>query len=265
MRETQANIERVTRLNAHIQRLHLSIEDSLNTIKPEDSLNTIKPGQTVLARRFYGAQPEQWQPYLREHWWPVAVTAKPGHPSEMTVDRPTYPSYDPGQQYTLLGPVGKPFAYKRTIRQVLMIAHDTMPSPLLMSTEWLLSNKVNTTLVLSGKAVDYPVSELPKELEVIRSDDKLQWPNRVMTIGWADQVFVAVGQDDEMGRFKEVLELFKALRAEVPKQYIFGVSQLIQPCGVGACQACTISLQGGDYALACLDGPALDLTALHLP
>jgi NAD(P)H-flavin reductase len=257
MREMQANIERVTRLNAHVQRLHLSIEESLNALKP---------GQTVLARRSYGTQPEQWQPYLREHWWPVTVKAgKAGEPGEMVVDRPSYPAYDPGQPYTLLGPVGKPFAYKRTIRQVLMIAHDTMPSPLLMSTEWLLSNKVNTTLVLTGKATDYPVNELPKELEVIKADDKLQWPNRVMTIGWADQVFVAVGQDDEIGRFKAILELFKELRAEVPKQYLFGVSQIIQPCGVGACQACTISLHGGEYALACLDGPALDLTTLHLP
>jgi NAD(P)H-flavin reductase len=250
MRETQANIERVTRLNAHVQRLHLSIEEPLNALKP---------GQTVLARRVYAPQPEQWQPYLREHWWPVMV--KPG---EMTVDRPIYPAYDPGQTYSLLGPVGKPFAYKRTIRQVLMVAFDTLPSSLLMATSWLLSNKVNTTLVLSGKAADYPVTELPKELEVIPADDRLQWPNRVMTVGWADQVFVAVGQDDEIGRFKTVLETFKALRAEIPKQYLFGVSQIIQPCGVGACQACTISLHGGEYALACLDGPALDLTTLHL-
>jgi hypothetical protein len=251
MRETLASIERVTRLNAHLQRIHLSIEEPLQALKP---------GQTVLARRNWGAGPEQWQPYLREHWWPV--TLKPG---QMTVDRPAHLPYEPSQQYTLLGPVGKPFAYKRTIRQVLMLAYDTLPTPLLMSTEWLLSNKVNTTLVLSGQATDYPVSELPKELEVIRADDKLQWPNRVMTVGWADQVFVAVGQDDEMARFKAVIELFKDLRAELPKQYLFGVSQIIQPCGIGACQACTISLHGGEYLLACLDGPALDLMTLHLP
>ncbi len=247
MKETQAIIERITRLNEHYQRLHLAVDDHINELKP---------GQTVLARLL----PERWDPYLREQWWPVALT-----PNTLVVERPGHLRYEPGQVVSLLGLLGQPFRYKRTLRNVLLIAHNTAPTPLVMSIEWLLGNKISVTLVLSGKAADYPTAHLPAELEVQRADDNLQWPNRVMTVGWADQVFVTVAPDDELGHFARVLQIFRDLRAEIPKHYLFGVFQPPQPCGVGACQACLMPIKGADNCLICVDGPALDLTTVALP
>jgi hypothetical protein len=247
MKETKAIIERVSRLNEHYQRLHLAVDDAFNDLKP---------GQTVLAR----ATPERWDPYLREQWWPVEMK-----PNQMVVERPGQLRYEPGQVVSLLGIVGQPYRYKRTLRNVLLIAHDTPPTPLVMAMTMLLAGKISVTLVLSGMAVDYPAAQLPKEIEIIRADESLGWPNRVMTVGWADQVFVAVPGDDELSRFGEVFRLFRELRAEVPKNYLFGIFQPVLPCGTGACQACMIPLGGGETSLMCSDGPALDLTTVSLP
>ena len=246
MRETKAIIERVSRLNEHYQWLHLAVDDSLNDLKP---------GQTVLARPL----PERWDPYLREHWWPVAMTS-----NTLVVERPGHLRYEPGQVVSLLGLVGQPYRYKRTLRNVLLMAYDAPPTPLIMSIGWLVNNKISVTMVLSGKANDYPSTHLPEEVEVIRADDSLQWANRVMTVGWADQVFVVVAPDDELIQFGKVFTLFHELRAEVPKNYLFGIFQPVQPCGIGACQACMIPM-GGDTTLICTDGPALDLTLVTLP
>jgi hypothetical protein len=247
MKETQAIIERVSRVNEQYQRLHLAIDDYLNELKP---------GQTVMAR----PQPDRWDPYLREQWWPVELK-----PNALVVERPGSLRYDPGQVVSLLGMVGQPYRYKRSLRNVLLIAYDSPPTPLILSIQWLVANKISVTIVLAGRATEYPPALLPKEVEVIRADDSLQWPNRVMTIGWADQVFVTVAQDDELGRFGHVYRLFHDLRAELPKSYLFGVFQSVQPCGIGACQACMIPLQSQETALICTEGPALDLTLVALP
>lgn len=246
MRETEAIIERVTRLNEHYQRLHLTVEDFTSEIKP---------GQSLLARRL----PERWDPYLREQWWPVGVGT-----NSIIVERPGSIIYEPGEVVSLLGLVGQPFRYKRNVRHILLIAYDTAPTPLMMSVGWLQSNSVSVTLVLSGKATLYPTQQLHPEIEVIQADEALNWPNRVLTTGWADQVFVVVGQDDEWGRLRYVWNQFKVMRAEVPKTYLFGVFQSILPCGIGACQACMIPLLQNETALICTDGPAIDLTGVAI-
>jgi len=246
MKESQAIIERVTRLNEHYQRLHLTVEDFTSELKP---------GHSLLARML----PERWDPYLREQWWPVAV----GN-SSIVVERPGSIIYEPGQVVSLLGVVGQPFRYKRTVHNVLLIAHDCAPTPLVMSVGWLQSNNVSVTMVLSGKALLYPTQHLHPEVEIIQADDDLRWPNQVLTAGWADQVFVVVPQDDERERFSAVWRLFRDLRAEVPKTYLFGVYQSTLPCGVGACQACIVPLHHGETTYICTDGPALDLTNVSL-
>jgi len=244
MRETKAIIERVSRLNEHYQRLHLAVEDYLNDLKP---------GQTVLARLS-----DRWDPYLREQWWPVEVA-----PNRLVVERPGSHRYEPGQSVNLLGAVGQPYRYRRTLRNVLLLADDAAPTPLIMSVGWLVSNHISVTLVLAGKAALYPTQYLPPEVEVLHADENLSWPNRVMTVGWADQVFVVVGAGDELGRFARIWSLFSELRAEIPKSYLFGVFQPVQPCGIGACQACMLPLHGSDSTLICTQGPAVDLATVH--
>lgn len=245
MKETRAIIERITRLSDRFQRLHLAVDDSFNDLKP---------GQSLLAR-----VTKRWDPYLREHWWPVAAS-----PNQIVVECPGSIIYEPGEDVSLIGLVGQPYRYRRTLRNVLLLAYDTPPTPLIMSIGWLLGNHVSVTMVLSGRGTHYPAQVLPPEVEVIRADDNLNWPNRVMTTGWADQVFVVVAPDDELSHFGFIWKLFSELRAEIPKSYLWGVFQPVQPCGVGACQACMLPLKGQEVALVCADGPAVDLTTVVL-
>lgn len=244
MKETQAIIERVRRVNDTHQHLYLAVDPSLNTLLP---------GQSVLARLS-----ESWHPYLREHWWPVGVGS-----GKLVVERPVNLRYEPGQVVQLLGIVGQPYRFRRTLRNVLLIASDTEPTPLLMPVASLLSNNTSVTLVLLGNARDYGTAHLPPEVEIIHGDDSLNWPNRVTTVGWADQVLAAVSPGDELNGFSRLMTVFRELRAEIPTNYLFGVFRPLLPCGVGACCACMVRLKGS-VALACTEGPALDLTQVML-
>jgi hypothetical protein len=246
MKETTAIIERVTRLDEHYQLLHLAVDEYLNDLSP---------GQSLLARLS-----ERWDPYLREHWWPVVAA-----PGKLIVERPGNIRYEPGQVVNLFGPLGEPYRYRKTLRNVLLIAYDTPPTPLTMSISSLVSNQVSVSLVLAGLAARYPTQNLPPQTEILIADHDLNWPNRVMTVGWADQVFVVVPPHEELASFSRVWKLFNELRADIPKAYIFGVFQPVQPCGIGACQACMIALHGHETCFVCTDGPALDLSTVALP
>lgn len=244
MKETQALIERVRRVNDTHQHLELTIDVSLTQIKA---------GQSVLARTH-----TTWDPYLREQWWPVSLNK-----NVLMVERPSTTHYEPGQVVNLLGIVGQPFKFRRTLRSVLLMAFDAEPTPLMMIIPALLANRVSVTLLLLARAADYGTGHLPPEVEILKGDADLNWPNRVTTIGWADQVFITVSQDDELACFRRVWELFRELRAETPSNYAFGVFRPALPCGVGACQACIVRVRGG-LPLACVDGPAFDLTEVML-
>ena len=246
MKETQALIERVRRVSETHQEIYVTVEASLSEMKP---------GQSVLAR-----VGETWNPYLREHWWPVAQQKQ-----TLIVERPVSARYEPGTVVSLIGAVGQPFRFRRTLRSVLLIAYESEPTPLLLTIPALLSNNVNVTLLLLG--TDYDTQHLPPEVEVIQGEvgegeptAKINWANRVTTIGWADQVFVTVPEDDEQTYFREIWALFSELRADIPSSYLFGVFRPPLPCGVGACASCMVKLHGSHTALVCSEGPALDLT-----
>jgi NAD(P)H-flavin reductase len=250
MKETQAIIERVRRISETHQQLHVAVESSLRGIKP---------GQSVLAR-----VGENWNPYLREQWWPVDVQK-----NLLIIERPADLRYEPGTVVNLIGTVGQPFRFRRTLRSVLLLAYNAEPTPLLFTIPALLANNVNVTLLLLG--TNYDTHHLPPEVEVIQGEvktgapvAKLNWPNRVTTIGWADQVFATVGPQDEMAFFGEIWTLFSELRADVPANYLFGVFRPPLPCGVGACSACMVKLKENAMSLMCTEGPALDLTKVSL-
>jgi len=244
MRETQAIIERVRRVNETHQQLDLAVDPSLSQVKP---------GQYVLAR-----VGENWRPYLREPWW-YALSGK----GTLTVERPVAIDYEPGQVVSLLGAVGQPFRFRRTLRNVLLLVYETEPSPLLSMIPSLLTSRVSVTMVLLGSAAAYTTAHLPPEVEVISGDSDMNWANRVTTIGWADQVFVVVPQADELGHFSRIWGLFNQLRAEIPQGYLFGVFRPLLPCGTGACSACMVRTKNGNV-LACTQGPTFDLTQVLL-
>jgi hypothetical protein len=275
MKDTQAIIERVRRINKQYQHLELAVEDSLTRIKP---------GQSLLVRVApFAAYPDDdsWHPYLREQWWPVNLQS-----SKLVIERPADTHYEPGQVVNALGLIGQPFRFRPKLRSVMLIAYDTPPTPLLMTIPWLLGNKIATTLILLGNAVDYDTLHIPHEIEIIRGvkptptvegeepkdpateyDEALQWQNQVLTVGWADQVFVVVAQDNELERFKRVWALFSKLRHDIPRNYIFGAFQPPLACGVGTCWGCPVPLMESKeigHELVCVRGPAYDLSLLKL-
>ena len=251
MRETQAYIERIKRVNRGWQRLELAVDASMSALLP---------GQSLLARRISrDYEAESWHPYLRELWFPVDIPAG----NILVVERPAREQFAPGQLLSLLGPVGKPLRFRQKLRNLLLIALDAPPSPLLLMMQPLLAQGSSLTLVLLGAARDYDCGHLPEELEVLRADDEHQWQDMVMTLGWADQIFAIVGQGVELARFSEVMQLLRGRRSDVPANTVFGIFQAQLPCGVGACQVCLLPTRGASR-LQCLDGPAFDLTQLRL-
>jgi hypothetical protein len=242
MKQTDALIERIVELNADFQRLHLSFEDSLGRIKPGQSL-LVQPSPIM-------------HPYLREQWWPVSIKG-----DFVIVERPTHEQYAIGQVLNVLGYVGEAYRFRRNLKNVLLIAYNTLPTPLLMTIPWLLGNQISVTLVLAGSAQTYNTRHIDERVEIILGDSDFTWPNQVMNAGWADQVFVVVNDADEATNFAIVYEKFEQIRASIPANYLFGVFRPPLPCGAGACSACWLALKTGDK-LVCNDGPAFDLTQM---
>lgn len=245
MNETQAIIERVRRVSDTHQRLSLAVDPAVLQIKP---------GQSILVRLT-----ESWDPYLREHWWPVGVEK-----NLLLVERPGNIRYTPGAIVSVMAPVGSPFRFRKTLRSILLLAYDCEPTPLMMTVPALLANKVSVTLLLLGTAKNYSTEHLPPEVEILRGEgDSLNWQNRVTTIGWADQVLITVAPEDEDAHFRTMWQLFSDLRADIPPNYLFAVHNPPLPCGVGACSACTLKIHNST-ALVCVDGPAVDMTKASL-
>ena len=251
MKETRAYIERIKRVNRQTQHIELAVDDALLQMKA---------GQCLLARKVeQDYEIEHWEPYLREQWWAVSVTGR-----TLVIERPTNIDYQPGQLFSLLGPVGNPFRFRRSLRNILLLAYNTVPTPMMMMLPALFKNNVSVTLVLLGTARDYDTQHLAPEVEVVRADDHHVWEDQVMTLGWADQSFVLVGHGDELTQFSEVMGIVRERRNDIPKNFIFGIFQSMLPCGVGACHACTVKTEQG-LNRSCVDGPAFDLTQVILP
>lgn len=247
MKESHAIVQRQELLGGGYHRLELAISDVLKDIQP---------GQCLLVRPKAMRKQRVWHPYLRKVWYPTRVSR-----TKITVEIIGSDRFDTGDVIDVVGPVGKPFEYRKTLRNVMLLAYNTPPLPLLMPIPALIANGVSVTLVLLGSATSYPTSFLQPEVEVIRGDDHedpLSWHNQVTTIGWADQVFAVVPPSDEITYFTQLWELFNRRRADLSKNYLFGVFQSVTPCGVGACEVCVVRTKAG-MRLACVDGPAFDL------
>ena len=226
----------------------------------DKSLSAMRAGQAMLVRRIEkDYDSERWDPYLRELWFPVEIQAS----NIIVVERPARMHYIPGQLLSIIGPIGQPFRFRQKLRSILLIAYDTRPAALLLMLPPLLAKQVSITMVLMGSARRYETGHLPEEVEVIQAEDNLTWSDMVMTLGWADQVFVLVGQGDELRYFADIMQLMHERHNDIPANYVFGVIQRQLPCGVGACHACMLNLHGAQK-LQCIDGPAFDLTDLRL-
>jgi len=241
MRETQAIIERVRRISAQIQQLDLSVDSSLNQLQA---------GQTLYARLLENTG---WNPYLREQWIPVAVRA-----GQMIIEL-TGGTYAPGQVVSILAPLGHPVPLRPHLTHLLMIAEDTMPTPLIWLARTLIARGVAVTLVLGGLALEYPLELLPPEVEILRGDSDWKWPDQIDTLSWADQVIALAPSYAQMTAYEGLYyTIAQVHQRNIPDGYILGLFYQRLACGAGACQACQIATHHGDR-LICADGPAFDL------
>lgn len=243
MRESQAIIERVTRLSAALARVELAADFAPGSIQP---------GQYLLARSGEG-----WEPYLRERWQPVRITD-----GMIVVDRPVSAQDAPGQVVSLLGPCGRPAPLRKDARHLLLIAYEAAPSPLVGLALHALDEGRSVTLVLGGAASQYPLSALPAELEVLNAAEDWKWPAQVDAFGWAAQV-VALAPYTDAPYYAQLWQTIHRLRIQVPEGFALGYFLPPMPCGVGACGACLVRGRRRDYR-ACVDGPVLDLSKLSL-
>lgn len=257
MKDVLARIERVALINQYYQRLDLAVTDP--------SLLKVKPGQSFLARRIdsAGELTQSWHPYLRERWWAYATHDE----TFLSVEVPRGDNYHRKDTFSLLGPIGQAYQYPQGLKSVLLLAYDSDPVPLTVMIPSLVRNNVNTTLVLLGSARRYETKNLPPEVEVIHGDQDLNWEGALVSLTHAQQIFVAVSPDDELLRFREVLDAIKRHRDssfDLGARIVFGVFQSALPCGVGACDACLVKTKEGGFKRACLQGPAFDLITLKL-
>ena len=242
--EAQAIIERVRRISATLQRLDLAVEAGHRDVAP---------GQFFLARTG-----ESYDPYLREPWIPVGRRG-----AHIVVERPAGQVYTPGQIVNLVGPVGKPIPAHPATRALLLIAWDASPASLLMLADLTLGRGGAVTLALIGHARRYPLDALPAELEVLFAADLDGWPERERSLTWADQVIAVAPPAFASPAYSRLLEAIRLARLEVAAGFALGLFHAPMPCGVGACQACLVSLKGGDVA-ACVEGPAFDLLEVRI-
>lgn len=246
MLEAQAIIERVRRVAATLQRLDIAADVGHRNGGP---------GQLFLARTH-----DVYAPYLREPWIPVGRAGQ-----HLVIERPANRIYIPGQVVSLIGPVGRPLDPPPTVRNLLLIAYESTPAALLMLADVILSRQGAVSLALIGRATDYPVEALPAEMEVVRASAEDAWTERDKMLAWADQVVAVALPNDATTLYTRLVDRIRAVRLELTPGFAFGFFHGPMPCGVGACQACLVTLSDGADVPACVDGPMFDLGLVKLP
>lgn len=246
MLEAQAIIERVRRVAATVQRLDIAVDAAHRNIGP---------GQLLLARTH-----DVYAPYLREPWIPVGRAGQ-----HLIVERPANRVYAPGQIVSLIGPVGRPLDPPPSVRNLLLIAYESTPAALLMLADVVLGRNGAVALALIGRASDYPVEALPAEMEVVRAASDEAWTDRNKMLTWADQVVAVALPHDATTLYTRLVDRIRAVRLELTPDFALGLFHGPMPCGVGACQACLVTLSDGADVPACVDGPAFDLGVVKLP
>lgn len=247
MNQNEAIIERIWQIERGWQRLELMVDASLEQITP---------GQSLLV----SPNPNHWEPYLRGHWFPVKR-----EDGALIVERPTSERYSPGQVVDVIGPLGESYPWiGGGGKHLLLIAQDSPPTPLLMLAQEALNQMAEVTLLLLGSALDYPFAGIPPAVEVIDGEKDERWREDGALLNWAHQIFVLADAIMWLETFSSIFHLVKTARAgRIPPNFLFGVPMMILPCGTGVCNACMVRCKTS-MKQVCTQGPALDLTEVHL-
>lgn len=168
-----------------------------------------------------------------------------------------------GTPINLLGPFGKGYTLQQNSRNLLLLT-DPISLPVLLNlSDQMLDRGGRVTLVLRvNEAEDNTamlLSQLPIPVEVHLAPTVDTWQEQLgETIRWADQIAVALPQDD----LPILAQAIRQHRFRFEQGFAHALVQADLVCGVGACLACVVPTREGGYTRACVHGPVFDLATL---
>lgn len=166
---------------------------------------------------------------------------------------------EPGEPFTLLGPLGKPWRAPTAGRRPILVAGGVGLAPLLFLARKLVENAGQKPIALYGgrSARDLPLDDelaAITELHVTTEDGSRGVKGRVTDVlgellGAGKEVFTC-GPDRMMAKVAEL-----CASHDVPCE-----ASLETPmaCGYGVCLGCPVPTTDGSYMYACMQGPCVD-------
>lgn len=225
----------------------------------------VQPGEFVMVRGW-----PRYDPPLRRALSVHRVAGPPGRaPQRLSVmvsaaGRGTgmMARAHPGDQWQMLGPLGKGFHIYPETRRLLLVGGGLGVAPLLFLAERAVAKGLEVTFLLGARtsALLYPTVQLPPEVELVAmtEDGSNGRQGRVTDLlpeylPWADQVCAcgAWGMYASMAQYMNGYDRSVQVLAEVTAM----------GCGFGICLGCTVETAHG-MKLACLDGPRFELREL---
>jgi dihydroorotate dehydrogenase electron transfer subunit len=167
-----------------------------------------------------------------------------------------------GDRLAVVGPVGRSFQVEHRTRRALLVGGGPGISALLLLTRGLMRHGAETTFLSwpDSDGAIMPGSELPPEVEyVVAPPDQTALPQQLEALAtWADQLFLAVAP----GALPWVLDVLRRRLLRLRRGFAQALlATELLPCGVGACDLCTIPVRDG-YRRLCRDGLVFDLLSL---
>lgn len=224
-------------------------------------LGAIAPGQYVLAG---GAA--QFDRLLLEPMIPSSFDPDTGvldllHASPATARR-SRERWVVGQDVLLAGPGGRSFQIDGRSRRVLAVGEGSACAALLLLSRALVGRGLEMTFIGTGAdgVAPMPGSLLPPEVEY---QPATGGPDRLLhtieeVLPWADQLVLALPQ----ALLLPVIGLLRRRLLRLRKGFAQALlTPGLLPCGVGACDLCTIRTREG-YRRLCRDGLVFDLLSL---
>jgi dihydroorotate dehydrogenase electron transfer subunit len=166
---------------------------------------------------------------------------------------------EPGEPFTLLGPLGRPWRAATPGRRPILVAGGVGLAPLLFLARKLVENGGQKPIALYGgrSARDLPLDDelaAITELHVTTEDGSRGTKGRVTDVltellGAGKEVFTC-GPDRMMAKVAEL-----CASHDVPCE-----ASLETPmaCGYGVCLGCPVPTTDGTYMYACMQGPCVD-------
>lgn len=242
---------------SHVHRLRIRVPD----------LGSAQPGQYVLAGPQHSLQPLLLRPLL------ISGQIGLGSTTEIEALAPSGWGSDALQDGSadartlrVVGPLGKGFSADSRTRRALLAGSGAGLGPLIYLARTLVERGVEVTFVgrpePEGRSM--PGTLLPPEVEYVLPPGALGYEDGAALatvdelLPWADQLFLALPQ----ALLPPLLDTLRRRLLRLRKGFAQAlVLPGLLPCGVGACDLCTLPTRDG-YRRLCRDGLVFELLSL---